>query len=49
MSISGPNTTYNLFAHGSYKLTDTIKASVQVNYGYFTGKGDAQSNQNLSW
>jgi len=47
-TLGGPNTTYNLFAHGSYKLTDTIKASVQMNYGYFTGKGDAQSNQNLS-
>ncbi|HKQ09914.1 MAG TPA: TonB-dependent receptor [Rhizomicrobium sp.] len=43
-TIGGPNTTYTLFAHGSYKLTDTIKASVQLNYGYFTGKGDAQSN-----
>ncbi|HKQ45464.1 MAG TPA: TonB-dependent receptor [Rhizomicrobium sp.] len=44
-TIGGPNTTYTLFAHGSYKLTDTIKASVQLNYGYFTGKGDAQSLQ----
>ena len=42
-TLGGPNTTYTLFAHGSYKLTDTIKASVQLNYGYFTGKGDAQS------
>ncbi|HKQ45475.1 MAG TPA: TonB-dependent receptor [Rhizomicrobium sp.] len=42
-TIGGPNTTYTLFAHGSYKLTDTIKASVQLNYGYFTGKGDAQA------
>ena len=42
-TIGGPNTTYTLFLHGSYKLTDTIKASVQLNYGYFTGKGDAQA------
>jgi iron complex outermembrane receptor protein len=47
-TLGNPNTTYALFADGSYKLTDTIKASVQVNYGYFTGKGDAQSFQNLS-
>jgi outer membrane receptor protein involved in Fe transport len=47
-TLGNPNTTYALFAHGSYKLTDTIKASVQMNYGYFTGKGDAQSFQQLS-
>jgi iron complex outermembrane receptor protein len=47
-TLGNPNTTYALFADGSYKLTDTIRASVQVNYGYFTGKGDAQSFQNLS-
>ncbi|HKU65109.1 MAG TPA: TonB-dependent receptor [Rhizomicrobium sp.] len=45
-TLGGPNTTYTLFAHGSYKLTDTIKASVQLNYGYFTGKGDAQARDN---
>src|SRR6185437_4825872 len=47
-TLANPNTTYALFADGSYKLTDTIKASIQVNYGYFTGKGDAQSNQNTA-
>jgi outer membrane receptor protein involved in Fe transport len=47
-TLGNPNTTYSLFADGSYKLTDTIKASIQVNYGYFTGKGDAQSFQNLA-
>jgi iron complex outermembrane recepter protein len=46
-TLGNPNTTYTLFAHGSYKLTDTIKASMQLNYGYFTGKGDAQSYQQL--
>ena len=47
-TLGNPNTTYVMFADGSYKLTDTIKASLQVNYGYFTGKGDAQSNQNTA-
>jgi iron complex outermembrane receptor protein len=46
-TLGNPNKTYSLFAHGSYKLTDTIKASVQMNYGYFTGLGDAQSFQQL--
>jgi outer membrane receptor protein involved in Fe transport len=47
-TLGNPNTTYALFAHGSYQLTDTIRASLQMNYGYFTGKGDAQSFQQLS-
>jgi outer membrane receptor protein involved in Fe transport len=47
-TIGNPNTTYTLFGHGSYQLTDTIRASLQMNYGYFTGKGDAQSFQQLS-
>jgi iron complex outermembrane receptor protein len=42
-TIGNPNATYSLFADGWYKITDTIKASLQMNYGYFTGKGDAQS------
>jgi len=46
-TLGNPNKTYAMFMHGSYQLTDTIKASLQMNYGYFTGKGDAQSNQNL--
>jgi iron complex outermembrane recepter protein len=46
-TIGNPNTTYTLFGHGSYQITDTIKASLQMNYGYFTGKGDAQSYQQL--
>ena len=44
--MGNPNKTYSLFMHSSYKLTDTIKASLQMNYGYFTGQGDAQSNMN---
>ncbi len=47
-TLANPNKTYTLFLHGSYQLTDTIKASLQMNYGYFTGKGDAQSFQQLS-
>jgi iron complex outermembrane receptor protein len=47
-TLGNPNTTYTLFAHGWYDITDTIKASLQMNYGYFTGKGDAQSFQQLS-
>ncbi len=46
-TIGNPNTTYTLFMHGWYNLTNDIKASVQMNYGYFTGKGDAQSYQQL--
>src|SRR6185295_17739628 len=46
-TLGNPNKTYSLFLHSSYQLTDTIKASVQMNYGYFTGQGDAQSNMNL--
>ena len=47
-TISGSNNTYTFFGFGRYKLTDTIQASVQLNYGYFTGKGDAQSFQQLN-
>jgi iron complex outermembrane receptor protein len=47
-TLGNPNTTYTLFAHGWYNITDTIKASLQMNYGYFTGQGDAQSFQQLS-
>jgi iron complex outermembrane recepter protein len=47
-TLGNPNKTYSLFFHGSYKVTDTIKASLQMNYGYFTGKGDAQSFQQLA-
>ncbi len=46
-TLGNPNTTYAMFFDGWYKLTDTIKASLQMNYGYFTGKGDAQSFQQL--
>src|SRR6185503_2607273 len=45
-TLGNPNKTYSLFLHSSYQLTDTIKASVQMNYGYFTGVGDAQSSMN---
>lgn len=47
-TIGYPTTTYTLFAYGKYELTDTVRASVQLNYGYFTGKGDAQSFQQTS-
>jgi iron complex outermembrane receptor protein len=46
-TLGNPNKTYSLFLHGSYNLTDTIKASLEMNYGYFTGRGDAQSFQQL--
>ena len=45
--LSGENSTYTFFGFGRYKLTDTIQASMQLNYGYFTGKGSAQSFQQL--
>jgi outer membrane receptor protein involved in Fe transport len=44
-TIGYPTTTYTLFMYGKYQLTDWVRASVQLNYGYFTGKGDAQSYQ----
>jgi outer membrane receptor protein involved in Fe transport len=47
-TLGNPNKTYSLFLHSSYKVTDTIRASVQMNYGYFTGVGDAQSSMNNS-
>jgi outer membrane receptor protein involved in Fe transport len=47
-TISGPNSTYTFFGYGRYKLTDTIQASLQLNWGYFTGKGDAQSFQQIN-
>jgi len=47
-TIGYPTTTYTLFAYGKYQLTDEVRASVQLNYGYFTGKGDAQSYQQTS-
>jgi outer membrane receptor protein involved in Fe transport len=46
-TISGANNTYTFFGYGRYKITDTIQASVQLNYGYFTGKGTAQTFQSL--
>ena len=47
-TISTPSTTYTFFGYGRYKLTDTIQASLQLNWGYFTGKGDAQSFQQIN-
>ncbi|HVV70619.1 MAG TPA: TonB-dependent receptor plug domain-containing protein, partial [Verrucomicrobiae bacterium] len=41
--ISGSSSTYTFFGYGRYKLTDSIQASLQLNYGYFTGKGTGQS------
>ncbi len=41
--IAQPNSQYTFFGYGSYELTDTIRASLQVNYGYFTGKDFAQT------
>ena len=46
-ALSGNNNTYTFFAYGRYKLTDTIQASIQLNYGYFTGKGTGQSFDQL--
>ncbi len=45
-TLGNPNKTYSLFMHSSYQITDTIRASLQMNYGYFTGIGDAQSSMN---
>ncbi len=47
-TIGYPTTTYTLFAYGKYQLNDWVRASVMLNYGYFTGKGDAQSYQQTS-
>jgi outer membrane receptor protein involved in Fe transport len=47
-TISGMSNTYTFFGYGRYKITDTIQASLQLNYGYFTGKGTAQSFQQLN-
>jgi len=44
-TIGYPTTTYTVFAYGKYQVADWVQASLQLNYGYFTGKGDAQSNQ----
>jgi outer membrane receptor protein involved in Fe transport len=41
--VSAPHQIYTFFAFGRYKVTDTIQASMQLNYGYFTGKDFAQS------
>ena len=41
--IGGNSNLYTFFGYGRYKLTDTIQASLQLNYGYFTGKGTGQS------
>ena len=38
-----PNNRYTLFAFGRYKITDTIQASLQLNYGYYSGKDMAQN------
>ncbi len=32
--VSIPSSVYTLFGYGRYKVTDTIQASVQLNYGY---------------
>jgi iron complex outermembrane recepter protein len=32
--VAIPSTTYTFFAFGRYKLTDTIQASLQLNYGF---------------
>ena len=34
---------YTAFAFGRYKITDTIQASLQLNYGYFSGKDIGQN------
>jgi outer membrane receptor protein involved in Fe transport len=49
-AISEPSNTYTLFADARYRLTDTIEASIQLNYGYFTGLSEslAAANTNLT-
>ncbi len=47
-TLSGPGNTYSLFSYGKYDISENVRASMQLNYGYFTGKGDAQSYQQLS-
>jgi outer membrane receptor protein involved in Fe transport len=32
--VASPSTSYTAFAFGRYKLTDTIQASLQLNYGF---------------
>ena len=38
-TLTQPSNSYAFFAYGRYRLSDTILASVQLNYGYFSGKG----------
>ncbi len=40
--IGIPNAKYTAFAFARYKITDTIQASLQLNYGYSSGKDFAQ-------
>ena len=42
--IGIPNIRYTGFAYGSYKVSDTISASLQLNYGYYSGKDMAQNS-----
>jgi outer membrane receptor protein involved in Fe transport len=42
--IAQPNNVATFFGFARYKLTDTIQASLQLNYGYFSGKDFAQPN-----
>ncbi|MGH9485438.1 MAG: TonB-dependent receptor domain-containing protein, partial [Terriglobales bacterium] len=46
-TIATKDSAYTFFGFGRYRLTDTIQASLQLNYSYFTGEGDAQSFQQL--
>jgi iron complex outermembrane recepter protein len=39
-----PSRSYNFFAFGRYKLTDTIQASLQLNYGYNFSKSRTSSS-----
>ena len=38
-----PNNRYTFFGFGRYKITDTIQASLQLNYGYYSGEDMAQN------
>ena len=38
-TITQPSNSYSLFTYASYRLSGTVRASVELNYGYFTGKG----------
>jgi iron complex outermembrane receptor protein len=38
-TIAEPSNSYSLFGYGRYRLTETVQASIELSYGYVTGKG----------